>query len=397
MRHLRVFRLCAWRYAAALIVLLASHGRAAAQTVDDSSLEFVTAQQYIVIDADTGEIFAEKDPDGQAGMASVTKIFTAIVSIEHAPLDFEITIQDSDLFDETSTTMPGVAPGRVYTVEDLLYGMMLQSGNDAAEALARGIAQQEGDSPRQAVERFMGWVNEKAAELGLANTHLANPHGLSAPDHYSTPRDIAKWMMYAIQNPTFMDIASAQEFTVSTGEVMQSINKAPQLIPYHVAGKTGFDNDTGYCLAELLQVGESRFISVTLDGVAPDIWYLDHNILADYASARLTARLEANDPISGEVVALGPVSSDRPDDQEVAQVEPTPTPDVRDSGEDEAPGPVPMDATPVAIAERDDGNGISGDLFIPIVILGIIVASLLIRGAGRPPRRPAPKPQGELD
>ena len=308
MRHLRVFRLSVWRCAAALIIILASNGLATAQPVDDSSLEFVSSQQFIVIDADTGEIFAEKDPDGHAGMASVTKIFTAMIAIERAPLDFEITAQESDLFDSTSTTMPGFVPGNVYTVEDLLYGMMLQSGNDAAEALARGIAQQEGDSPAQAIARFVGWINDKAVELGMMNTHLSNPHGLSAPDHYSTPRDIAAWMMYAIQNPVFMDVASATEFTVSTGDIMYSINRAPQFIPNHVAGKTGFDNDTGFCLAELQQRGDLRLITVTFDGVAPDIWYQDHAILADFGFVALQARLDSGEPISGDVVALAPAS-----------------------------------------------------------------------------------------
>jgi D-alanyl-D-alanine carboxypeptidase (penicillin-binding protein 5/6) len=379
-----------WRCAAALLLFLATLGPAAAQSVDDSSLEFVSSQQFIVIDADTGEIFAAKDPDGRAGMASVTKIFTAIIAIERVPLDFEITAQESDLFDSTSTTMPGFVPGNVYTVEDLLYGMMLQSGNDAAEALARGIAQQEGDSPAQAIARFMGWINDKALELGMTNTHLSNPHGLSAPDHYSTPRDIAAWMMYAIQNPVFMELASATQFTVSTGDVMYSINRAPQFIPNHVAGKTGFDNDTGYCLAELQQRGDLRLITVTLDGIAPDIWYQDHAILADFGFAALQARLDSGEPISGDVIALAPETVDESGDDEVAQAEPTTTPDVREPSDEVALGPVPIDATPAPVAQQDDAGGISGNWFIPIVILGVIVASLLIRSGWRPPAR-APK------
>lgn len=371
-----------WPAVFTLILLTAPN--AAAQAVDDSSLDFVSSQQYIVIDADTGEILAEKDPDGQAGMASVTKIFTAIVALERAPLDFKITAQESDLFDQNSTTMPGFVPGNVYTVEDLLYGMMLQSANDAAEALARGIAYQEGDSPRQSVDRFMGWVNDKAVKLGLANTHLSNPHGLSAPDHYSTPRDISAWMLYAIENPVFMELASAEQFTVSNGDIMYSINRAPQFIPNHVAGKTGFDNDTGYCLAELQQVGDTRLITVTLDGVAPDIWYQDHAILADFGAAAVQARVDAGEPVSGDVVALAPV--DEPED-EVAQVGPTPTPDVRIAQGDDSPRPVPVDAPPAAAAADDEPGGISGSWMIPFAIVALIVASLVMRSGWRPLRR----------
>lgn len=392
MRHLRVFLLTVWPCFAVLLALAPALERVAGQTVDDSSLEVVSSQRYIVIDADTGEVFAENDPNVRAGMASVTKIFTAIVSLERAPLDFQITAQESDLFDSASTTMPGFVPGNVYTVEDLLYGMMLQSGNDAAEALARGIAQEEGDSPAEAVERFMGWVNAKADELGLTNTHLVNPHGLSDPQHYSTPRDLAAFMMYAIENPTFMEIASATQFTVSTGEVMFSINRAPQFIPDHVGGKTGFDFDTGYCLVELQQREGSRLITVTIDGVAPDVWYQDHAILADYGFSALQARLDSGEPIAGEVISFARGQTDEPAGNEQAQVLPTATLDVRNATGDDGPRPVLVDGTPLAAVPGDESDGISGHWLMPLLIAGVVAASLLIRcrATFRLPRRSTP-------
>ena len=92
-----------------------------------------------MIDDQTGEIYAQKDADVRGGIASLTKVFTAIVALEHGSLDMQITANESDEFDSTSTRMTGFAPGTTYTVRDLLYGMILESGNDAAHALARGI------------------------------------------------------------------------------------------------------------------------------------------------------------------------------------------------------------------------------------------------------------------
>jgi D-alanyl-D-alanine carboxypeptidase (penicillin-binding protein 5/6) len=283
-----------------LIVLLAilavSPAPVGGQSADSSSLEQISSRRYIVIDDKTGEIFAEKDPDERAGMASVTKVFTALVALERAPLDMEITTNDSDLFDQTSSLMPGLVSGKTYTMQDLLYGMVLASGNDAAHALARGIGEQPGDSDEEAVARFVTWMNDKVTQLGLANTHFVNPHGLSDPDHYTTPRDIATFMMYAVQNPDFMDVISALEYTTTTGDFVASINRGPQFIPDFVGGKTGFDFDTGYCLVEVGQRGDVQVVSVTIDGVAPDIWYQDHAILMDYAFAALEDRLAAGDP-----------------------------------------------------------------------------------------------------
>jgi D-alanyl-D-alanine carboxypeptidase len=194
-------------------------------------------------------------------------------------------------------------------------------------------------------------------------------------------------MLYAIENPLFMDLASATQFTVSTGDIMYSINRAPQFIPYHAAGKTGFDNDTGYCLAELQQVGATRLITVTLDGLAPDIWYQDHAILADFGAAALQARVESGEPITGDIVALAPVTGEESGEQEAAQAEPNPTADVRLPDGDDGPRPVPVDATPVPVALRDETGGISGEWFAPLLILGVIGVTLVIRSGWRLPAR----------
>ena len=202
-----------------------------AQSPDPASLDQISSKRYIVIDDQTGEIYAQKDAEVRGGIASLTKVFTAIVALEHGSLDMQISANESDEFDSTSTRMTGFAPGTTYTVRDLLYGMILESGNDAAHALARGVGAQPGDSDEDSVNRFVGWMNDKVMELGLKDTHFVNPHGLSDPDHYSTPRDIATFMMYAVHNGDFMAIITARDYTTTTGATITSVNRGPGVHP----------------------------------------------------------------------------------------------------------------------------------------------------------------------
>jgi len=369
-----------------LVILSISAPLVGAQTADPSTLDQISSRRYIVIDSATGEIFAEKDADTAAGMASVTKIFTALVALERAPLDMEIVTNDSDLFDQTSSLMPGLVSGKRYTMRDLLYGMVLASGNDAAHALARGIAAQPGDTDEEAVDRFVSWMNDKVALLGLTNTHFANPHGLSDPDHYTTPRDIVAFMLYAVQNPDFMDVISALEYTTTTGDYIATINRGPQFIPNYVGGKTGFDNDTGYCLVEVGARSDVQVISVTIDGVAPDIWYQDHAILMDYAFAALDDRLAAGDPLGDKVVAYaqpGTSAEVNTADEEVAQQQAAAA-ESAFSGAQSAPRPVLVDdPIPVPEARPDEHRHIFDHWLTALLILVVVGSGIFIQAGLR--------------
>jgi D-alanyl-D-alanine carboxypeptidase len=225
---------------AALLLLPATPVRA-----QDAALASVTAQQYIVVDAETGEVFAEKLGDGRAGMASVTKLFTLMEAVQRAPMDLEVTALETDMFGSDSTKMTGFFPGARFTLEDLLYGMMLESGNDAAYAIARAVGAQPGDTEDQSVARFVGWMNERAASLGMTNTQLRNPHGLSEEGHYTTPRDLSAFLMYGLGVEPFVDVMVARSYVTSTGVEIFSINRSPEFIPDQIGGKTGYDNATG--------------------------------------------------------------------------------------------------------------------------------------------------------
>ena len=383
------------------IIFAASPQLAHGQTADSATLNQISSQRYIVIDDQTGEIFAEKDADVRGGMASLTKVFTAIVALERAPLDMQIETSDSDTFDSTSTTMTGFAPGRTYTVRDLVYGMLLESGNDAAHALARGIGAQPGDDEEQSVARFVGWMNDKVAQLGLTNTHFVNPHGLSDPDHYSTPRDLATFLMYASLNPDFMQIISARDYTTSTGDVLRSVNRGPEFIPDYVGGKTGFDEQTGYCLIEIGKRGDVQLVSVTIDGVAPEVWYQDHAILENYGFAALADRLASGQPLGDNVLAFtqeSPLVQAQPDESQTQQQAAQPG-DNAFTGEVAGPRPVQV-TEPVAAPPQSsrNPNSVFDNWPVGLAVLLLVVVAIAVKsGLPIPGPKPTPPTPHEID
>ena len=371
-----------------LLILAVSVQPVRAQSADASRLDAISSQRYIVVDSATGEVFAEKDADVRGGMASLTKVFTAIIAIERAPLNLPITADESDEFDSTSTRMTGFFAGTTYSVEDLIYGMLLESGNDAAHALARGIGYVEGDTPDQSVARFVGWMNDKVAELGLTNTHFVNPHGLSDPDHYSTPREIAAFMMYASQNNAFMTIITARNYVTTTGSTLTSVNRGPEFIPSYIGGKTGFDEETGYCLIEIGQEDDARLISVTIDGVAPATWYEDHAILLEYGFAARADRLAAGDPIGNDVVAFAQPTEPPVEQQPIAE-DVTATAQSVAAAIEDGPGPVRIYGTPLPVVDSGDGeDSNAGNWLIGFLVLVIVLGSLAFRAGVRPRRSP---------
>ena len=167
----------------------------------------ITSTNYIAIDAETGEIYAQRGAHERRAPASITKMFTAIEAIESAPPDVVITTSEADLVSEFASQV-GFDPGETFTVEELLYGMMLPSGNDAARALARGLGAQPGDSDEEALNRFLDRLNSRIQNMGLTDTQLMNPDGWGVPDHYSSAYDLAAFMMYALRYPRFVQAFS---------------------------------------------------------------------------------------------------------------------------------------------------------------------------------------------
>ena len=159
------------------------------------------------MDVKTGKVLYQKDPDFRLPPASTTKIITAIVTLESGRKPKEILTVSKG-----ATRVPAsklsLQPGQTISIEDLLYGVLLSSANDAAMVLAESIG--------GSVEGFAEMMTNKAHEIGATNTHFSNPHGLTAPDHYSTARDLAVIFRYAMNNPTFRQIVQTKMSSVKS-------------------------------------------------------------------------------------------------------------------------------------------------------------------------------------
>lgn len=263
----------------------------------------INSRRYIVVDADTGEIFAQRGSRDRVAVASLTKVFTAIEAIERGSLDMEITTREGDVFSDNSTRV-GFGVGETFTLRDLLYGMMLPSGNDAAYVIARALGTQDGDATGdEGVARFVSWMNQRMANMGLEDTNLVNPYGWGVEGHYSTAYDIAAFTRYALLYPTFIDLISTKYYSTSNGYELANTNKLLGQFSLLIGGKTGYDDDAGYCLVEVATRNGNTMISVTLDGVAPDDWYDDNVVLLNYAFDQKEARQAAGEGLAGEVAA----------------------------------------------------------------------------------------------
>ncbi len=271
----------------------------------------VNSKRYIVIDAATGHVFAQRGADEQVAIASVTKVFTALQAMEMAPVDTPITTTDYDLrapggeYFGTSGTLMGFRADQTFTLEDMLYGMLLPSGNDASNAIARSLGGQPGDSDAEAVQRFMDLVNQRIADMGLTNTHLMNPHGWGVDGHYSSAADVAAFTRLVLNYPRLMDILGERSYTTSNGAIsVTNTNRSLGLFPSVIAGKTGYDWDSGYCLMNVAQRGDVQIIAVTLDGIAPNDWYNDSAVLLDYGFEQQAVVAAAGGAFEGDVVVF---------------------------------------------------------------------------------------------
>ena len=229
----------------------------------------LSAAAAVLMDADSGEILFEKDAGRCMRIASTTKIMTALVALERAKLTDTITVTASHMVEGSSMYLK---PGETVTVEELLYGLMLCSGNDAALALADCCG---------GLDAFVQAMNEKAAALGMKDTSFANPNGLDDENHYSTAQDMAVLAAYAAEDPTFRRICSTKTATVG-GRSMTNHNKLLRQIEGCIGMKTGYTKAAGRTLVSCAERQGRRLVAVTLcDG---NDW-VDHKTLYEMGFA----------------------------------------------------------------------------------------------------------------
>lgn len=268
------------------------------------SEESLTARSAFLLDLTTGQVLYQREPDLPLPPASTTKIVTAIVALES-------NRRGKDLLSvtKTATRVPSsklyLRPGQTMSVEDLLYGLLLSSANDASLVLAEGIA--------GSVERFAEMMTDKAREIGAANSHFTNPHGLTAPEHYSTARDMALLFNYAMKNPTFREIVQTKTSSVSSisaGKVrkvrhiqVRNHNRLLWSFEGAIGGKTGYTHAAQKCFVGAVSRNGVTLI-VSMLG-SRDLWGDTRRLLEygleNYETLRVAARPAAPSRSGGQV------------------------------------------------------------------------------------------------
>lgn len=246
------------------------------QTNSANDFPTINSRAYIILDRKSSTVILGKNHNQRKKMASTTKIMTSLVVIENCNLSD--TVEISKKAGSTGGSRLGIKTGDKITVNDLLYGLMLCSGNDAAVALAEHVA--------GSINNFSELMNNKALELGLTNTHFITPHGLDADEHYTIAYELAILSNYALKNETFAKIVGTKEYTITINNNVKTIRNTNELLGnlngvYGI--KTGFTNGANRCLVTACKRGDMDIICVVLGADTKKFRSTDSIKLMEYA------------------------------------------------------------------------------------------------------------------
>ncbi len=253
----------------------------------------IVAHSFILMERTSGTILRERNADEQMYPASTTKIMTALLALKHGELTDQLTVSQNAVNIPDDASSAHFKAGDVITLKDALYGLMLPSGNDAANAIAEYIS---GD-----INTFVGLMNEEAESLGMLHTHFANPSGLFDPIHQTTAYDMAILMNVAMDHPVFRQIIATPSYTMpatgqNIGRTFYNTNlhiqpsssdgqESPRYYKPSLGGKTGFHNQAGYCLVEVGEKDGVQLIAVVLMSGTYSYWS-DVSWLLEYGFTR---------------------------------------------------------------------------------------------------------------
>lgn len=270
--------------------------------VSADDLSEISAKSAIVIDGETGDVLFEKNAYERLPMASTTKIMSVLIALESGDLDEQFVVDSEAIMVEGSSM--GLQEGDKVTLRDLCCGMLLPSGNDAANAAAVRVA--------GSIGKFVQLMNKKAEELGLEDTHFVTPSGLDddTNEHYSTAADMAKLAAEAMKNEDFRAICCLEKVKLCYGDPpydrwLMNTNKLLKSCEGVVGVKTGFTDKARRCLVSACDRKGKELICVTLN--APDDWN-DHSKLYDYCFGFVSEQKLPLDKDSFDVAVVGGVS-----------------------------------------------------------------------------------------
>ena len=247
----------------------------------------INSRSCIIFDRNSKTILYGKNEQKQVKMASTTKIMTALIVIESCNLEDTITVSKKAA--SAGGSRLGLKANDKVTIKNLLYGLMLVSGNDSAVALAEYVG---GD-----IQGFANLMNNKAKELGLINTHYESPHGLDSNNHYTTAYELAKLTDYALENEIFLKIVETKNYTININGHSKNLLNTNELLGnlYGVYGvKTGFTNGANRCLVTSCKRGDMDIICVVLGADTKNYRTKDSIKLIEYAFNNFTY-INAND------------------------------------------------------------------------------------------------------
>lgn len=255
--------------------------RAWAETAQEPEIH---AKAWLLYDVDADRVLYSSDAESALPPASLTKLMTALLVLEHGQLESQVTVSADDVADVADGTTMGLVAGETITAQDLLWGLLVASGNDAALALARHVA---GD-----VDSFVAQMNGRAAELGLHETHYVNPHGFDAPEHVTSAADLLTLTKELMAYPLFREIVGTKAIEVAGHELVNT-NELLGVMPDADGVKTGTTTEAGECLVASFTFGGHQVIVIVLGS---DDRYGDVRSLLDLYRANYTwVRADAAD------------------------------------------------------------------------------------------------------
>lgn len=236
-----------------------SNSKLVNKTIDKINVPTLNSRKVIVYDRLSGKKVYGKNENKETAMASTTKIMTAIIVIENCKNFNDIVVIPAKAANIGGSSLKLNVNDKV-TVNDLLYGMLLRSGNDAALALALYTG--------GTIENFAEMMNQKASLLGLLHTHFVTPHGLDDPNHYTTCYELAKITDYALKNDKFSEIVKTKTATIKINDSPREIKNTNEILCSNIDGvygvKTGFTNNAGRCLVTSIKKNDMDFIIVVI-------------------------------------------------------------------------------------------------------------------------------------
>ncbi len=251
--------------------------------------EILFAHQAILIDAVTGEVLLEKDADARVAPASTTKIITLLTALPLCSPDQQITIPDSAMDVPSDSSLVPVYPGEKMTMGDLLHAMIIRSGNDASNAVAELCA--------GSVEAFVARMNATAGQLGMTNSHFVNPHGYSAPEHYTSARDLAIAAREGMTIPEFCSIVTCTQYLLPATSRREALPislhweifqpDSEYYIPHAAGIKSGYTSEAGFCFVGAYQEEGRTLIAAVLGCNGRISAWTDLRRLFSYGMTRL--------------------------------------------------------------------------------------------------------------